>query len=477
MSEMCPESAMDDTLFMRKAGYAILAVSIVSGYLLSSLDSRLVVFNILILILFILCISPLIYTLKKNSFDIFSTIVFLPLIYFIYFGAGPVFYKLRSKLSMLANVVPDEMINPVILLAIAGILFFYSGYFLGNIFIRRSISSPPTLYREWVQGKLFYGALFTLGFFLCMNMLFWKSGGGIPILIGDYYKEAKTELMAGKGYYEFIALAIVPLTLLIVNCYWSVMETIQTRLKLAVIVLYVTTGCLIILNMYRGLFLTYVVLSLVSYHYMRARIGIKKLVVMFIMLVMLASVAGYLRSQQWSDAKWSVVNVLLLEAAVEFDNYAKTIEIVPQQLELQLGKTVLPILTTPIPRALFPQKDSIKPAQVVIKEFLGHDFLRIGERLTLPGELFMNFHLFGVAIGMMVYGLLAALVQHCFYPADKDPVKVTLYVITLVAGLAYQIPGDMASVTLGYIQFILPIIMVSVAWSVRSVIFRKEYEL
>ncbi|MBT0653156.1 O-antigen polymerase [Geomobilimonas luticola] len=474
---MRPNIDREETQFFRKAGYVILFVSIVIGYSLSHIEPRVLVSEMLIMVLFILCIAPLLYNLKNNSFDIFSTIVFIPLIYFIYFGLGPSFYMLRSKLSLLANVVPDEMINPVILLSVAGIIFFYSGYFLGSIFFGKKVSSPPALRGRWNQASLFYGALFTLGFFLCMNMLFWKSGGGIPILIGDYYKETKTELMAGKGYYEFIALSIVPLTLLIVNCYLSTKGKIQTRLKLIVFILYVTTACLIILNMYRGLFLTFVVLSLISYHYMRTRIGIKKLIVIFMMLVLLASVAGYLRSQQWSEAEWSVVNVLLLEAAVEFDNYAKTIEIVPQQLELQMGRTILPILTTPIPRALFPQKDTIKPAQVIIKEFLGHDFLRIGERLTLLGELFMNFHLFGVAIGMMLYGLLAALVQHCFYPVDKDPVKVTMYVITLVAGLAYQIPGDIASVTIGYLQFILPIAVVALVWSVRSVIFKNGYEL
>jgi hypothetical protein len=153
--------------------------------------------------------------------------------------------------------------------------------------------------------------------------------------------------------------------------------------------------------------------------------------------------------------------VLLLQVLPEFDNYVKVIEVVPDNLGLQKGKTILPLFTNPIPRSILPQKDDFKPAGVIFKEYMGHYHIRVGERMTLVGELFMNFHIFGVILGMFIFGSVTAFVQKKLYPKDKNPLMVLLYCLTLM-GLIGQIAGDIVSATLGYVQLILPILVLYV---------------
>lgn len=457
--------------YIYACSFGITMLGALAGFYLSDVNSALLSMTALVFILLCLCISPMLFF--KNRYgviDQFHPVVFLPLIYFVYFGLGPYLYVMRTKLEISANVVSDSMLPSLILLAIAGIAFFYIGFISGSKIIPRHEKSAFQPFEWQNQRTLFILILFSLIFFVSVNMLFWRSAGGIPLFISDYYKESKTEIMAGKGYFEFLALSIVPVALFLINWFLSLANPSRV-MKRMIILLFVVTLSLLILNLVRGLFLSFIIFSIISYHYTKKRLKLQKLIVIFLGVVLLAAIAGYLRSSQWSELEWSVGNIILLESAVEFDNYAKTIEIVPDQLELQLGKTIVPLFTTPIPRALFPIKDLFMPAQVLIKEFLGHDFLRIGERITIVAELFLNFHVFGVCIGMAIYGFLAALVYRCLYPSNKNPFQVTLYVLALAAGLAYQIPGDIASVALGYIQLTIPVIALFVFFHVRNTIF------
>jgi hypothetical protein len=86
-------------------------------------------------------------------------------------------------------------------------------------------------------------------------------------------------------------------------------------------------------------------------------------------------------------------------------------------------------------------------------------------------ELFLNFHLFGVCIGMACYGFLAAVVYRRLYPAPDDPFGVTVYALTLAAGLAFQLPGDIMSVTLGYLQLLVPVVVLQALSHIRDTVF------
>ncbi|MHB8882702.1 MAG: hypothetical protein ACYC69_14485 [Thermodesulfovibrionales bacterium] len=439
-------------------GTVITGISLFLGWLAGEVESHLIMNHFLIGMLGIFCCAPAVVFRRSGKLDVFEPIVLIPAAFFLYHGIGYYFYQLRVSSDLVPDYISDDTIKLGLSMALLGIGMFYCGYYgmrtiSGN---QQSHANRVTIIGS--ERHLFIYIAVSVIFFSFVNYLMWRLAGGIPIAIENYYKEAKTELMAGMGYLEFVAISVVPITLLALSSYWRMHGRVSLALKISVSFLYVFTLGILLMNVMRGTFLIFILLSLINYHYIRRQFTVKGVVAAFLILVLLAGYGGYLRSKQWTDEEWTIVNILLLETFVEFDNYLRTLQSVPEGIELQYGKTLLPLVTTPIPRALFPGKDEFRPAQVMFKEYMGYEHLRIGARLTLQGELFMNLHFFGVALGMLLYGAAASIVRSRLYPEDKNPLTVVVYSVTLIQGLVPQIPGDIASVTLGYIEFMLPIL-------------------
>jgi len=440
-----------------------LFTGLVIGFLVSLIDTMdSIINNFLIFILFSLCIAPLISKRKDEEFDVFNTRVFIPLVYFLYFGAGYYFYNFRVNNFSEDIRMSESSVQTGLLLAIIGIVFFYIGYSL--IYkIKKRDKNERDILAGWKQKKILSFTVISLFFFTAANALLWLSIRGIPLFIPEYYTESRTEIMAGKGYFYFIVLAVVPVSLLITALYWRTQGILQAKtsvvLKLLVLAMSSVALLTLLFNVERGLFVVFLVFIFINYHYLKRRLNIKKLAVLFLVMILLAALGGYLRSQQWSENEWVFAYVFLKEMLPEFDNYIQVIENVPDPLPLQFGRTIIPLFTNPIPRFLLPDKDNFKTAGIIFKEFFGHTWIRVGERVTLVGELFMNFHIVGVILGMFLFGAVAAFVQRTLCPSDKNPVKVLLYSLTLM-GLISQIAGDIVSATLGYIQLVLPVLAI-----------------
>jgi len=432
--------------------------------------------SFLVIVLLILCIVPTIVKKRTGDIDIFHTITLIPLIYFLYFGVGFYVFRLRGMFALSDESVSEETILTSLIVAIIGIIFFYVGYFSIYKIIKRKIFSK-NIFSRWKQKKILVLIIYSSVFFVLVNLWLWLSIKGVPLFIPDYYREARTEIMAGKGYIYALCLAIVPFALLIANIYWQKEKKISPMLKIAFLSIILITIGILVLNVERGIIVSFLIFLFINYHYMKKRFSIKKIFVFFLIIVFLAGFGGYLRTRQWSEEERLFLQVLLLELLPEFDNYVKVIKNVPEHLELQWGRTIIPLFTNPIPRILLPNKDDFKPAGVVFKEFFEHYHIRIGERFTIVGELFMNFHIAGVIFGMFIFGSITAFVQKKLYPKDKNPFGVLLYCLILMA-LVNQIAGDIVSGALGSLQILLPVIafyiILRIGKSIKGIAHWKE---
>lgn len=423
--------------------------------------------DVLWLVLLGLCAAPLIYKLKAKTADPFHPLIAVPLAYFLYFGLGPFFFRMRMDYGLVPEVPSEGAVLMAEALAVIGIVFFYAGYRSFNAFAPTAPGSRRpggTVSLEWSQGKIILFIFSCLLLCVGVNVFFWISAGGIPLFIENYSQSERTAVMAGKGYLLAAALSIVPVTLLAINIYWKAGKGASFVLKLALLLMALAVPVLLVLNVERGILVAFAWLLVMNYHYMKGRLGFRKLLVAFLLVVMLAGLGGYLRSTQWSGSDGVFTASLMIEVLNEFDNYAAVVDSVPDRLGLQYGRTLVPLLAIPIPRAVLPAKDDFKPAGAVFKEFFGHDYIRVGERMTLPGELYMNFHVYGVTLGMFGFGALAAYVKRKLYPDSGDPLKVLLYCLTLT-GLVILIAGDIVSAAMGYAQFVLPVLCLYFAWS------------
>lgn len=429
------------------------------------------IIDVILFFLFVLCFMPLVVNLKKKQSDVFKPIILIPLLFFLYYGVG--YYLCIYRLSFTGGADSDylNVIMTGLMIAVIGVIFFYAGHFVSS-----KVFSEKKLFQEYSyrfsQRQLLSFIVAVILFYSTVNLFLWSSVGGIPVFIPDYYREARTELMAGKGYFYFIALSVWPVSLLIINLYIYLKTKPSFLLKSALAVLFCLTITILVLNVERGVFIAFLGYMIVNYHYLVKKLNVKKIIIIFLIMVFLAGFGGYLRTAQWSEKEWLFWNVLLLEALPEFDSYIEVIRVVPEHLELQMGRTIIPILTIPIPRALLPDKDDFKPAGVVFKEFFGHEYIRVGERMTIIGELFMNFHIFGVIAGMFLFGLLTMFIEKKFYPKTKNPVNVLFYTLILMT-LVSQVAGDIASSFLSFVMVILPVLFIYIFWNYGRIISGK----
>ncbi len=206
---------------------------------------------------------------------------------------------------------------------------------------------------------------------------------------------------------------------------------------------------------------------------MKRHIGFKKLVLVFLVVLLIALAGGYMRTIQWDETEWTVPNVVILQTFPEFDLYVGVLEKIPDNVDIQMGKTLIPLFTIPIPRSIFPNKDDYKTAGVLSKELFGYEFIRVGVRISLLGELYMNFHIAGIIIGMCIFGGMAAVVSKYFYPDKPNPLKVTAYSLTIM-GLASLIAGDIVTVMLWYVQIMLPLILMNSFALLTNTVFPRN---
>jgi hypothetical protein len=109
--------------------------------------------------------------------------------------------------------------------------------------------------------------------------------------------------------------------------------------------------------------------------------------------------------------------VFMAEVASEYDAYLDIIQIFPAQLEFQHGKTLLSCFALLFPRILMPNKNDFITGGGFYKEIKHLDHIRVGVRLTLLGEMYMNFGLLGILISIIILVVFLALIKKFFFSA------------------------------------------------------------
>lgn len=146
-----------------------------------------------------------------------------------------------------------------------------------------------------------------------------------------------------------------------------------------------------------------------------------------------------------------------------FDSYTRVLEAVPEIIPFQLGRSVLYLLVHPVPRILWPDKPyPTESLMQVIYPSAGATYA-----YSLPGSLYIEFGIFGVVLGMLVFGIAwrgfwlyrcrmqgriaADLLYAAAYPmlifytrggfTANDTVWLLSYLIPILAALRYSSRG------------------------------------
>ena len=357
-----------------------------------------------IIALFFLCLGGLlkdyIYTGKLNFF--YGKYFFL-LSFFLLHGIGFFTYQLRQYLGIGVFEHPDGLIRISLLYSIIAVIIFLLSYSFGKRFIRLKIS-----FIQNIQFKKLFNnpqtKWYILFLVICLfTFLFWLLMGNIPIFIENYHDSARTEVGKNLGLFEAIIVSLINLSLLyIIICLKNHIYSSFLWFFL------IGITSLFLLNTDRGGMISYLLSIWMIYSICVKKATLKQFLIICSLIIALAGIIGAMRIK--SSDRAVVGLIVASETAVEFDNYVEVFNMTKENGYLD-GSTLIPILTLPIPRTILPDKDKYLTAGNYFKEFHNHTHIRVGERISYIGELYLNFGITGIILGMMLVGILLSIVD------------------------------------------------------------------
>jgi len=138
-----------------------------------------------------------------------------------------------------------------------------------------------------------------------------------------------------------------------------------------------------------------------------------------------------------------------------FRELCKTVEYFPAHNEYLHGYSFYGVVTNIVPRAWWPDK----PVGVgKLASILFDQNPASSIALSLPGELYANFGMFGSLMGMVLFGLFLSLVYRWYLRHQGNQGALVIYVF-LVVTATQEVRGDILDATVPLLYYLLPVIL------------------
>jgi hypothetical protein len=397
------------------------------------------------------CIAPAWYEWQAGRLDVFETVHVIGVLYLLYFGFGAL-WALNDPVQATFDIYLEPFLPTAALYCLLGYLALLGGYF-GPWFrsgVKRTWAERP-------RGALFVvlpGVLGLMGGFAAAVWSYGRwLGASFPMILSSLA--------------QFSPLFLFSWAL----CWILVFSGRATRTqKWAAWGFFVPGAVALALASLtdKSLAMTLAGIPLLSLWYAKRKIPWKSLVVLLLLLVFVvfpfyntfrvldpripwkgrvAVTAEIIRGwdvEQYLDHSISAVKRRLALA----NSVAVVIRDVPRWVPYAQGQTLfLPTIAFFIPRVLWPDKPAFTMGRTFAETFRVVHILDQDTRIavTVPGELYWNFDLPGVVIGMALWGLaLRFLYRRYGESRFRDPVRHAIHIVLLIqfvhfgGGLAAQ---------------------------------------
>lgn len=403
--------------------YLFLCSLFVIVFLIIQYESRPTVkMSLLVLVLLAFCALPFLVGSRKNHLDPLEPIYGFAIVYFTQFGFAPLFFEFFPSDR---TFIISQDASPAIAVAAFGWIFFLLGYYGGMA--QQFIRALPVLPSQWKREKLIPLLLLLLG-----------SGWAarIYLVVGGAYFHIKLEQHIEPGFLLGFISDFPWLGLIVVGIAYHSGVTRRTRLASAVYIILVLLELIFAVPTGSKLKILRVLFGvLVPMMVCREQLNVKTLIkwgtillVAYILViqpiialyresppsrlsfVVPAFVSSTKRIQLMSPKEYLLFSVrTFLSRAANIQGLDAVLYGVPRLMDFQMGRTLLWYFLVPIPRALWPDKPDYGRFGGVFGRAFGilsplDTSTSIG--VTLIGELYLNFHLLGVALGMAFYGVI-----------------------------------------------------------------------
>ena len=417
---------------------------------------------------FLLILHPAIKLLKRK-FDPFESMNLVIANYFIFFVLGPLgmFTPLAYRFFVGDN--PFHWLNMSLFYSIIGFVCIYLGYLapVGGVIAR----GLPAFNLKWSKTKLKTIILFyTLLALLCYAWLV-HLGGGFWSFIGNIGYLRWTLLKYGTGYIIFGIWFLVA-----ANIIWHLWATQHKGGKLLLWLHTLMTLALFVTLGGRSAVIGIVMVIVAIYHYAWKRISLRKLLIILLVMVIFAQVFVVFRWYSPAEFKEHLFNPAIalkfwLGDISSIRVFMRILEGVPAKLDYQLGRTYLNAPLFLVPRRFFPDKPSAS-ADLVVEALFPEYHLPGGGHTaalppTMPGELYLNFSIVGIILGMFLFGIFCKVGYSYLLKNTKKEMPILIYAVLVPLFLAAT-SGDFTIAARYLFTTLVPILMAIVFMGLRT---------
>ena len=423
--------------------------------------------------------------LKKLKLDVFEPIVFFVASFFFGGVLRTCYLVSSSQASMLPYGVELFSLTLALVWSILGFICLQWGY--NNRLASKIASTIPTYNdKTWNKRRLWLvvTAFSLVG--LIAYSVFLESTGGIPTNLTEFSMKRNIR----NGYIRWGVELLYIAFLLAFGNHLKQNLSLRSFRGIILVLLAILALSFPFLTSSRGSMLTLLLLTLFIYHYYKRRVEIRKLVILITIFAMIVVIMGGLRRASYQGlvgfykynkgGMFPAFQRIFVEGHYLFDitTFARLVQDVPEQLSFQWGSTLINWVFWPIPRNLWAEKP-INLGQRIGAQIYNQGVGVVGGGVPPPfiAELYLNFHLAGIIVGMFFFGLFSrSLYLHMLENRDRIT-TLLIYAVTL-RSLWGLFQSDLTQTMVGYLQWMVPLVVsihfITHGRIVRTVSFEKK---
>lgn len=405
----------------------------------------------------VLCLVP--FSLPRNRrLDILEPVYAIPAVYFIVYGLPVILNVYSPQYNLLGE---DEYVAAALMVSIMALLSFFFGYFNGGI-SKAVTRRLPTIFLGWdgSRVRLAILALCGLGWLARLYRIYYYG-----LFFNDVIGLVEEVSLLSGVVSQLASLTRLGLVLLSVFAVYRDPERHVGRVWIVLLALMLSAEVLYFaFQGVKGGIVVTLLIPFVAYHYLRGRLGPKLLLLALVVVLvfpivsryrMLASISGnpleptVSITSSFSRFHDAIADTFSAEESF-LDFFASSIQMagsrishlnilstvisqMPEAVEYQYGKTFLVVVNAFIPRFIWAER----PKEVFSNEFarqFGFNPLDLVSvtNFSMIEELYINFHVIGVALGMFMLGILLRTAYNYLIIVDRlSPLKVVIYVLII----------------------------------------------
>jgi hypothetical protein len=430
------------------------------------------------------CFAPLVVLYRQGRLTIASLGLWFAVTYFLHFGLGTIVSAVHGSRFLGLDPASHSFfpINLAAAVAIAGILFFWVGY-LSSAGPRVAAHFRP-MPAKWNVRTAFFVGVACFGFGMCIRvaMMVLHAGGIGAWLAGnkDEFLLASEGMMYVNAFTNFATIGVFVLLATALfsrdrTVFWCFLAAFLVELGFKMLSGSRSAAVYLILQVF---ILYFLMKPRDPVRERRAFLGAAAMIPLFVMMYPLTTslrFGGIMDPfKLWRESPYLVTSeglaYIIGERFHGVDSLALVQQKVPAEMPYDLGSHFGRIVYTWVPRAVWPEKPQISMGMWFHENLVPAGLYPPGAAvaITLPGEMYLSWGIFGVTLGLLVIGVFWRSMQiHLFSPRGNPSTAVAAAFIFPTFLMAVEQDFNFPA-TFGLVNYVLVVSVVFyIGWRSR----------